>query len=173
MLLTVNKLALFRAFDDLSRYVINAKEFGERVVGNGKYHPEIWFLRNGRKVINDYIGMTVKEYRCRGFRLSQSLGFPLQHHTITCVNIDIKTFFDIFERQGFTNQSHPFQKFFLWSFLDIQGKPRYVLHLQYALDREPDFYLITLPENFTERFPINPDGNKRLRRFVDWLNYYQ
>ncbi|UKS71970.1 hypothetical protein MOA67_gp104 [Klebsiella phage KpLz-2_45] len=172
MRLKVSKLSFLKAVEDLAKYRIDTTTFGRRVGETTRATTDITYKRIGSKLIIEYLGMNAREYRCRGFRLSLQLGVPVQVTSLEALKIDITEFYRLFKKLRLDTFKHAFQRYVLWTFLDVYGTRHYVLHLMYATERDPEFYPLTLNEDYASRYPVEGNIEKRSRRFLEWLNFY-
>lgn len=172
MRLNVSKKEFFVAVERLSSYEIDHLEFGKLVSETTRGKSDITYKRTARNILTRYLTMPVKEYRCRGFKLSMRLEVPIQLTTIEALEIGINELYRLFNRLGLSNDAYPFQRYSLWTFIDVYGKQRYVLHLLYPLGRDPDFFEVNLNEDYVKRFSTELNPGKKIKRFIEWLSFF-
>lgn len=172
MALLISKFEFFKYVEQLSRYRIKAAEFGRKVSAPPRAITDTGFIRAGRRVLQEYLGMEIMEYRYRGFQLSLALGCPILKTSIQGLHIPTAVFLKILAAQGKRPIDYPANRFILWTFKDVYDNRHYVLHLMYGTDREPDFIPFRGGEHLYNDYPIEPGAEKRVQRFIDWLAFY-
>lgn len=172
MRLVVNKLEFFKAVDDLSKYKIDTATFGRRIGDPTRAKTDITYKRIGRVLLNEYLGINIREYRCRGFKLSLMLETPIQPITIEPLKIDVNEVYRLLKKIDLPFSKHLFQRYALWTFIDIYDTRQYVLHLLYHDLRAPEFFRLQLGENYATLYPVDDNKEKRIKRFLEWLSFY-
>lgn len=170
MRLSVSKKEFFIAVEKLAAYEIEHLEFGKLMSDPKQWHSDIWYKRHARALLKDYLNMPVKEYRTRGFKFSFQLEVPIQVFSIEALDVGIKGLYRIFEKLQLTESKYPFQRYALWTFLDVYGKQRYVLHLLYPLGRDPDFFEVRLSDTYKNDYSLDHSADKKIKRFLLWLD---
>lgn len=169
MKLMISKQEFYQAIDALSQYKITTSELGRLAGKRPRSIAELSYRRVGSALLKSYLPIPIMEYRTRGFRYSNKIGYPVQVPSIDPIHIGTVELYRLMEKHGIDSNKYPFQRFFLWTLLDVNDNVHYFLHFQYATGRIADIFEIQLKREYRDNFSVDVSGRKRLRYFQQWL----